>query len=108
MGTQSEYGIKSCGRHADVPVEALRELLGPCVQEPGHSGACRFKSPGGLPGTLSVEQVEHFPEHPWFNDEEVQKYRKVARRLFWGSMAAFALNIAISGWMVLRALKILP
>jgi hypothetical protein len=52
--------------------------------------------------------VEHFPEHPWFNDEEVQKYRKVARRLFWGSMAAFALNLGISVWMVLRLTGVLP
>jgi hypothetical protein len=107
MGTPPEYGVRSCGRLADVPVEALRELLGPCVQQPGHDGACRFKAPGSLPGTLSVTEVERV-EHPWYDDAEVLKYRKVARRLFWGSMAAFALNIAISGWMVLRALKILP
>jgi hypothetical protein len=89
-------------------VEALRELLGPCVQEPGHDGVCRFRSPGGLPGTLSVEQVEHFPEHPWFDDEEVLKNRRMSRKLFWGSMAAFALNVMVSVWMILRAFKIVP
>lgn len=113
MSTPStpQYGIKSCGKRAEKPFE---ESLGPCLLEPGHSGKCKFKAPF-LDGTITVERVEKLPSfdealsaHPWYSDAEVMKWRRSARRLFWGSMAAFTLNVGVTVWTLLRLFEILP
>jgi hypothetical protein len=103
-GTQPEYGVKTCGKRAETPFD----MLGPCLLEPGHEDRCEFQAPGLPDGRIRVSKVEQLPGHPWFSDGEVLKHRRMARKLFWGSMAAFAFNVAVSVWQVLGLLKILP
>lgn len=111
MSTEPQYGIRSCGKRAEKP---FGDSLGPCVLEPDHEGKCKFKAPF-MDGTVSVERVEKIPSfeealsaHPWYSDAEVLKYRRMARRFFWMSMAACVFNVAVSVWVWLRFLEILP
>jgi hypothetical protein len=102
-----QYGIKTCGKLLDPPFDAL----GPCLLKPGHTDKCMVQAPGIRGGLLNVSQVDgglpQLKDHPWYSDEEVLRYRRISRRLFRGSMAAFALNMVVCAWTLLRAFHVL-
>lgn len=103
---EPQYGVKTCGKTAEEPFAGL----GPCRLEPDHGGLCKYAVPGVPGGLMSFREMPmpQLGDHPWYSDEEVLRYRRISKRLFRGSMAAFAVNILVVAWTLLRAFGILP
>lgn len=108
-----QYGVKTCGKLLEPPFDAL----GPCLLEPGHEergqDVCMVKAPGMGQGVLmNVKAVDGPPmpqleDHPWYSDAEVTKYRRISKRLFYGSLTALCFNLAVSVWQILGLFNVI-
>jgi hypothetical protein len=108
-GTQPEYGVKTCGKRAELP---FTELLGPCLLEPGHEDRCEFHAPGLPDGRIRVSKVEQIPldealqRHPWYSDEEVRRWRRISKRSMRMSFAVLAFNVLALIWTLLQVFDV--
>jgi hypothetical protein len=79
------YGVRTCGKQ----VPGL-SFLGPCREDPDHTGACRYPMDNG-----HIQIVERTPTEV---DADILKYRNALRKQAKISFLAMLLTIACLIW----------